>query len=224
MSKAFVASAISVVTLLFIFTVATPVSADTIPDLLGFNIMSSAGGANYVSCDLNGGTGSVSWFDALITMPTTLQPTVWQSSPLTTTSVSGSFDPGESCSYTYSGTVDGITGAYWGVVTFEGKFYSGLTFTGVVTNGHFQFTTSLDCEFLPCSKAATGYFGADFAGFWSSGWHSIGSLGVSGDFYAHQTQAVLTIDTETTPEPSTLLMLGAGILTVTHGVRRTLRR
>src|SRR6516162_5166045 len=50
-----------------------------------------------------------------------------------------------------------------------------------------------------------------FSGYWSNGWHSAFSAGYTWDFY-FATNGGLGITTQTTPEPSSIALLGSGVL------------
>lgn len=130
------------------------------------------------------------------------------------TSETSSF-PGDSCSTDISGTTDGpITATY-----------DHLTFTGKVTGGTYQ--GSMNYIIQPKSYTTNESFNAPFRGSWTNGWVSTGTLSgresnsdgsVTSIFILDITTK--TITTATAPEPSTFMMLGAGLLPVIGVIRR----
>jgi len=199
-----ICSLVSIVTFLVGFSVRTAQGA-IVPKLTGIG----TGSADIitVACGPNDDPGQASALGADITIGIS---SGWGISS-SITSVTGSNDLNGlngSCHYTWSGTTDGpITG------TFEN-----LRFTGKVTGGTFDATTGLACEGGVCDSFGTGgTFTAPFKGFWNNGWYSTGTL--SGSSSGFDNVASLNITT-VTPEPSTFMMLGAGLLPVIGVIRR----
>jgi len=140
------------------------------------------------------------------------------------TSVTVSNAPGQFCNSQFSGTTDGpITGG------ISGGTLNGLEFTGTVTGG----TYSAESSFTPFGELALpflawgGSFDAPFKGFWSNGWYSTGDLkGVLDISVGHFVDASSSLNittvtsAEVIPEPSTFMMLGAGLLPVIGVIRR----
>jgi len=62
-----------------------------------------------------------------------------------------------------------------------------------------------------------------FSGYWSNGWHSAFSAGYTWDFY-FATNGGLGITTQTTPEPSSIALLGSGVLGLIGYGRKRLGR
>jgi hypothetical protein len=125
------------------------------------------------------------------------------------TSMTGGSDGQYSCGYSFSGTTDGpITGTY-----------GNLTFAGVSTGGTYDASEGVSGG---CGELDGG-FSAPFTGFWSNGMRSTGTLsgawqsvcGIGGFPFA--TLEITTVS----PEPSTFMLLGAGLLPVIGAIRRT---
>jgi hypothetical protein len=128
--------------------------------------------------------------------------------------------PEGSCHSNFSATIGGITATYndFAAATV-------LTFTGKITGGTVSAFMFGFCHFGHCDAFGDAFFSAPFTGVWSNGWHSTGDLfGGGAQFvnFVHPAPATLLITTEETPipEPSTFMMLGAGLLPVIGVIRR----
>jgi hypothetical protein len=63
-----------------------------------------------------------------------------------------------------------------------------------------------------------GGFGADFTGRWSNGWYSTGTL--TGGVFNYIGVGMATGSVQITTEPSTFMMLGAGLVPMIGVIRR----
>ena len=120
--------------------------------------------------------------------------------------------PDEFCSVAFSGSPDGP-------ITAD---YKNLTFTGTVTGGSSFAVNETDCALGPgsCMLFGTGNSDAPFTGVWSNGWHSKGHLSVVFDLGSGGGGTLQITTTNAIPEPSTFMMLGAGLLPVIGVIRR----
>ena len=102
-----------------------------------------------------------------------------------------------------------------------GTTFNSLTFKGTVTGGAYSAETFFSDEGAPF-YFLNGSFDAPFKGLWNNGWHSTGVLSGSSfnsDGFPIEQFVSLNITT-VTPEPSTFMMLSAGLLPVISVIRR----
>ena len=119
------------------------------------------------------------------------------------------------CMENWSGEFSGGSVSFF---AYDSSLLNVFSFTGVIIGG--TFSGSETCDSQECGHDNLANFA--FASTWPNGWRSVGTVSAeSGGFYSLATFGTLTMTT-VVPEPTSMALLGSGILAVASFFRRRL--